>query len=692
MTACSDKTPDLAVITPPVARIVPQTFSIHGHERVDDYFWIRDDTRQDPEVLDLLQRENAYTQQVMSHTETLQDELFAEITNRLTSSNSTVPVKQGDYYYHREFRKGGEYPLYLRRKEHQPATILLDLNELAKGHDYYNVGNWVVSPDSQKLAYAEDILSRRVYTLRFKDLQSETLLPDVIYNADTSIAWANDNKTVFYVLKDPTTLRPYRLMKHTLGTTVESDQLIYEEQDARFYVSAYTTRSKKYVVISMQSTDSSEIRLIDADQPEAAPVIFLARENNHEYRLRHIPGEFYILTNWQAKNFRLMQVDEHLIGSKTHWQTTVAHQPEVLIQDVELFNDHLVLTERYDGLPRIRVFDQKSDAVELIQFPDPAYTARLHSNPEINSNQLRYVYSSLTTPRSVYEYNMATGVSTRLKQDKVVGEFDAANYRSERLKVTVRDGAEVPVSLVYRKDLKNKARQPLYLYGYGSYGSAIEPRFSSTRLSLLDRGFVFAMVHVRGGDEMGRRWYEDGKLQNKRNTFWDFIDVTEALVAKGYGDQQQVFAMGGSAGGLLMGVIANEAPEKYLGIIAHVPFVDLVTTMLDASIPLTTGEYTEWGNPEVAADYRYMLSYSPYDQIKPQHYPHMFVTTGLYDSQVQYFEPVKWVSKLRRYKLDDHRLLMHIDMTTGHGGASGRYARYKKSALEFAFILDLLAD
>ncbi len=679
-------------IMPPVAKVEPVTYSIHGHDRVDNYSWIRDDRRSDPQVLALLEAENNYTRQMMAHSSRLQDELYTEITARLTSEDSTVPVKRGDYLYHREFRSGGEYPVYLRRGlEESSPEILLDVNKLAEGHDYYNVGNWVVSKQDV-LAFATDDVSRRIYNIEFKNLKTGEMLPDVIGNASTSLAWANDGKTIFYVRKNPETLLPNRVYKHQLGKPVSSDQLVYEETDQSFYTSVYKTRSEEYVVISLQSTDSSEIRLIDADAPDSSMQIFLARENDHEYQVRHVKGSFYIRTNWLADNFRLMKVDDRHLGDKALWQGVVEHKNDVLIQDVEIFDDYLVVDERFDALTRLRVIDRNTGNSNVVKFLDPAYTVHLHSNPEINATSVRYVYSSLTTPRSVFDYDMRTGISTLLKRDEVVGDFDPGLYKSERIAITSRDGTKVPVSLVYRKNLKTKGKNPLYAYAYGSYGYSANPGFVSKRLSLLDRGFVFAMIHVRGGEEKGRDWYEQGRLLNKRNTFWDFIDATEELVTRGYGSQDKVFAMGGSAGGLLMGVIANEAPEKYLGIVAHVPFVDVVSTMLDESIPLTTGEFTEWGDPKVEDYYHYMLSYSPYDQIKEQSYPHMFVTTGLHDSQVQYFEPVKWVSKLRQQKQDNNRLLLDINMDTGHGGASGRYERYRTDALEYAFILDVLDD
>jgi oligopeptidase B len=691
LSACWSSHEDKTVLSPPVAKILPHKLTIHGDERVDNYFWIRDDDRRDPEVLALLKEENEYTKSMLAHTQSLQATLFDEITHRLTSDDRTVPVTLGNYDYHREYRLGGEYPIYLRRKlDEQEAEILLDVNLLAMGHDYFQVGNWAVNPSANKLAFASDDVSRRIYQIRFKDLDSGALLPDIIENASSSLAWSNDNKTLFYVEKDLQTLLPKRVKRHVLGQPVSEDVIVYEESDQAFSTSLYTTRSGAYIVIRLSATDSTEIRLIDANHPESEMMTFLDREVGHEFQIRHIKNQFYILTNWQAENFRLMSVDDQHLQDKKYWQELIPHKTDVLLQDVEVFENFLVIEERKNGLPNLRVINRDTFEENLIKFPDETYHARLHSNPEINSKKLRYVYSSLTTPETVFEYHMTKKTSVLLKQDKVLGEFDIDLYHSERLMVEVRDGTMVPVSLVYRKDKKREGENPLYLYAYGSYGYSTEPTFNSKRLSLLDRGFVYAMIHVRGGKDLGGHWYEEGKLLNKRNTFSDFIDAGRALIERGYGDKEKVFAMGASAGGLLMGVIANEAPEDYLAIIAHVPFVDVITTMLDESIPLTTGEFKEWGNPKEKASYDYMLSYSPYDQVKAQHYPNLYVTTGLHDSQVQYFEPVKWVSKLRQFKLDDNRLLLDIDMDTGHGGASGRYDAYQSDAREYAFILDLL--
>ena len=694
LSGCWGGRDDVDGITPPVARQVPETLSLHGQERQDEYYWLRDDSRSDPAVLALLAAENQYTDAVMAGSKALQDQLFSEITGRLTDDATTVPVQQGDYAYHREFRGGGEYPMYLRRKlaAAEQAQVILDVNTLAQGHEYYKVSNWSVSSGQNILAFTEDTVGRRQYTLRFKDLDTGVLLPDEIRGVSSSIAWAQDNRTLFYVKTDPQTLLPYQVYRHRLGTPSSSDQLVYEEADRSFLTTVYTTRSAEFVVLSLTSTDSSEIRLIDSQQPEHVPRMFLAREAGHRYRIRHVPGTFYVLSNWQAEDFQLFKVADSQLNNKALWQVVIQGRAAVKLLDAEVFNDYLVLSERQSGLPVLRIVPRAAEgsAGRIINFPDPTYTARLHSNPEVSATHLRYVYSSLTTPESVYDYDMHLGVSTLLQRDRVEGSFNPADYTSKRIMVKVRDNTLVPVSLVYRTDLFRLAANPLYLNAYGAYGFPSEPSFLSMRLSLLDRGFVYAIAHVRGGDELGRDWYEQGRLLHKRNTFQDFMDVTDGLVAQGYGAADKVFAMGGSAGGLLMGVIANEAPEKYLGIIAHVPFVDVVTTMADASVPLTVGEYGEWGNPQDLEYFNYMLSYSPYDQVRAQDYPNMYVTAGLYDSQVQYFEPLKWVSRLRRLKTDDRRLLLSVDMDSGHGGASARYERYQGDAREYAFVLGLL--
>lgn len=675
----------------PVAEKRPHRLIHHGVERVDNYYWLRDDSRSDPDVIAYLEAENQYTQDQMAHTEDLQDKLYEEIAGRLVADDQTVPVRLGDYDYYREFRQGGEYPIYVRKHVGRGQTEdILNVNHLAEGQEYFSVGNWAVSQDETKLAYATDNLSRRIYQLQIKDLTTHELLTDELTGAASSLAWSSKGDFIFYVRKDPETLLPFQVYRHKLGTEQAADVLVYEEQDQRFSTSVYVTRSKSFVVIASHSTDSSEIRVIPATQPEVEPTVILAREPGHEYRIRHTGNHFFIVSNWQASNFRMLKVHEGNLGDKNAWQEVLAHHPERLIMDFEVFEHHIVLLEQTAGLPEIRMMNRRTEEFHKLTFPDQAYSAWLHSNPNPETNELRFGYSSLTTPDSVYSYNMDSGARQLLKQDTIRGNYDPTRYESVRLDVPARDGTMVPVSLVYRKDQYEPGKSPLYLTGYGAYGYSTEPYFSAKRVSLLDRGIVFAIAHIRGGEELGRTWYDDGKMLNKRNTFWDFIDVTKGLVGQGYGHPDKVIAMGGSAGGLLMGVVANEAPELYLGVIAHVPFVDALTTMLDESIPLTTGEFSEWGNPAEREYFDYMLSYSPYDQVKAQRYPHLLVTTGLHDSQVQYFEPAKWVAKLRELKTDDNLLLLHVDMKTGHGGASGRYERFRADALEYAFVLNIL--
>ncbi len=675
-------------VKPPVADQRPNELSIHGDRRLDEYYWIRDDERSDPEMLALLAAENRYTHAVLAHTEPLQEALFQEISSRLPSQDRSVPVRKGDYSYFQEFIQGGEYPVYKRVDEQGNEAVLLDGNHLARGHDYYHIGNWTVSPDENLLAYVEDTVSRREYRLRIRNLETGEFLADSRDGVSPSLAWAGDNETLFYVRQDPQTLLPYQVYRHSLGKT--DDTLVYEQNDPAYYVSVSLERAQKYMLISLSSTDATQILLLDAAQPDGIPVPFLPLEPDHEYRIRHAGDWFYIRTNWQAPNFRLMRVRTDQIGTREHWEEVIRHRGNVLLEDFEVFDGFLVVSEREDGLTGIRIIDRSTDQVRQISFSDPAYAASLHSNPELDATRLRYQYSSLTTPESVLEIDMHSGETTTLKEDRVIGEFDSDHYRSERFFFAARDGTRVPVSLVYRTDRYQRGQNPGYVYAYGAYGFSTNPSFQARRLSLLDRGFVYAIIHVRGGEEMGRQWYEDGRLLKKRNTFNDFVDGTRELVARGYIDPDRIVAVGGSAGGLLMGVIANEAPELYAGVVAHVPFVDVLTTMLDESIPLTTGEFTEWGNPKQPESYEYIRSYSPYDQVRAQDYPNLLVTTGLHDSQVQYFEPVKWVSRLRRLKTDDNKLLLDIDMETGHGGSSGRYERYRRDAMEYAFILDVV--
>ena len=680
-------------ITPPIAKKIPYEMEIHGDKRVDDYYWLRDDSRKNPEMLAYLEAENAYKKTVMAHTEGLQDALFKELTGRIDKDDSSVPYKLRGYWYYRSYQGDQEYPTYARRKESMtgPEEIILDANKLADGHEFFSLGDFEISTNNNLMAYSTDLLSRRIYTIEFKDLTTGEMLPDRIVETTGQVIWANDNKTVFYIRKDLKTLLGYKVYRHKLGSSQDDDVLVYEEKDKTFYTSLGKTRDESVIYIFHSHTIKTGASLIDADKPDSDFKIFLPIEDNHEYSFAKLGNDFYVLTNWQAKNFRLMKVNADKTADKSAWVDVIPHRENVYLSDFMLFDDYLVLREKEKGQIRLRVIDHKDGAERQLKFDDPVFAASFSINPESNSRKVRLSYSSLTTPNSIYEYDMGDGSRKLLKQDKVLGDFDPANYASERIFITARDGKKVPVSLVYRKDhFKKDGTNPLYQYAYGSYGHTIEPRFSASRLSLLDRGFVYAIAHIRGGQMLGRAWYEDGKLYHKINSFTDFIDATKSLVDQGYGAKDKVFAIGGSAGGLLMGGVLNMAPELYLGVAAHVPFVDVVTTMLDSSIPLTTNEYDEWGNPNEKGYYDYMKSYSPYDNVKHQEYPNILVTTGLHDSQVQYFEPAKWVAKLRDYKTDDNLLVFDVNMEAGHGGASGRYKRFKDLALEYSFFFDLL--
>ncbi|CAM3933857.1 prolyl oligopeptidase family serine peptidase [Rahnella bruchi] len=675
------------MMTPPKAEKRPQTLSIHGDDRVDNYYWLRDDDRTDPLVLAYLTAENEFTEQAMQPQQALRETLYGEMVARIAQQDHSVPYVKHGYRYQTRYEPGNEYAIYLRQPaaEHENWTTLIDGNERAKDSEFYTLGGLDISADNQLMAVAEDFLSRRQYDIRIKKLDDGTWTDDLLKNTSGSSEWANDSQTLYYVRKHKKTLLPYQVYRHVVGTDPKTDKLVYEEKDDTFYVGLDKTTSEKYILIHLDSTTTSEILLLDADDPQAKPQVFLSRRKDHEYALDHYLGHFYIRSNKDGKNFGLYKSED---GVEVNWQTLIAPRIEVMLEGFSLFRDWLVVEERHQGLTQLRQIHWKTGEEKSLAFDDPTYTTWLAYNPEPETSLLRYGYSSMTMPSSLFELDLDTHDRTLLKQQEVK-DFDAANYRSERVWVTARDGVKVPVSLVYRRELFKPNENPLLVYGYGSYGSSMDPAFSGSRLSLLDRGFVFALAHIRGGAELGQQWYDDGKLFNKLNTFHDFIDVTKELVAEGYGDAGQVYAMGGSAGGLLMGAIINQAPELYHGIVAQVPFVDVVTTMLDESIPLTTGEYDEWGNPNDKAYYDYMLQYSPYDQVRAQAYPHMLVTTGLHDSQVQYWEPAKWIAKLRDLKTDDNQLLMHTDMDSGHGGKSGRFKAYEDIALEYAFVLAL---
>ena len=676
----------------PIAVQQPYTVTSPNGDRQDPYYWLRDDSRTSATVLDYLYRENNYFEQYSAKYQELTDKLTDEIVGRIKQDDSSLPYTKGDYSYYSRFDAGKEYPIYLR-KSLQDGTeqVMLDVNQLAGDSDFYQVANLKVSPDQNLLAYMEDTSGRRQYTLKVRDLRTGKNLPDEMTGLSSSIAWSKDNKTLFVIQNDPVTLLTTKVLRHTLGQDVANAQLVYEEQDNSFYMGVGNSGDNNYVVIYLGSTVSTEMRVQDASKPDNEFKVLAPRQRDFQYSASHINDRWIISTDWDAPNFRLMSVTADKIGDRNNWQPLINHDKDVFIEDYEVFTNFLVINERSNGLRRLKVMPwSEPQKAFYVASDEAAYVTYLENNIEPNTDYLRYSYSSLTTPERIYQLNMKTGEKQLLKQTEVLGGFDSSNYKTERVWATATDGTKVPVSLLYGKDFKPNGTAPLYQYAYGSYGSSSDPSFRSVILSLVDRGFVYAIAHVRGGQEMGRQWYEDGKLLNKINTFTDFIAVTDYLVANNYVAKDKVFAMGGSAGGLLMGVIANMAPEKYRGLVAHVPFVDVVTTMLDESIPLTTNEFDQWGNPKQKEYYDYMLSYSPYDQVKRQAYPAMLVTTGLHDSQVQYFEPAKWVAKLRTHNTSDQPLMFKVNMEAGHGGKSGRFSRLAEYAQEYAFILNLL--
>jgi len=673
---------------PPVAKVVPQELVAHGHTRMDDYFWLRE--RENPEVIAYLEAENAYTDAVMGHTASFQEALFEEMRGRIKETDESVPYKLDDYWYYTRWEEGREYPIYARRRGSMdaPEELMFDANEFAEGHGFFSGGPRGVSFGQDIMAFATDTVGRRFYTLRFKNLTTGEILDDVIPDVTGNVAWANDNRTVFYTKQDPETLRWFQIYRHTLGTDPAEDVLVYEETDEEFSSYVYRTKSKAYIVIGSSQTLSNEYRYLDANDPDGEFAVFLPRERNHEHRIDHYEGHFYIRTNDGAENFRLMRtpVDD---TRRSAWTEVIPHRDDVLLGSFEIFADYLVVSERKDGLPQLRIMPWDGAGEHYLDFGEPTYWAGIGTNYDFDTQVLRYNYTSMTTPYSVYDYRMDSRERKLLKRDEVLGGFDHEEYVTERLWATAGDGVRVPISLVYRKGLGRSGQNPLLLYGYGSYGSSMSATFSSARLSLLDRGFVYAICHVRGGMEMGRWWYEDGKLLNKMNSFTDFIACGEHLVAQGFTAPEHLYAMGGSAGGLLMGAVINLRPDLFNGVVARVPWVDVVTTMLDESIPLTTSEYDEWGNPNDEEYYYYMLSYSPYDRVEAKDYPNLLVTTGLHDSQVQYWEPAKWVAKLRAVKTDDNVLILKTNMEAGHGGASGRFRRMQETAFMYAFLLDL---
>lgn len=676
-------------VQPPVAEKIAKELSVHGDTRIDNYFWLRE--RENPKVIEFLEAENEYTEAVLAHTENFQKKLYDEIIGRIKQTDESVPYKLRGYYYYTRYEEGKEYPIYCRKKGSMDGEeeIMLNVNDMAEGHEFIQVVGLDVSHDNNLLAFGVDTVSRRRYTIQFKNLGTGGILSDRIPDTGGGVAWASDNETVFYALKDTVTLRSYKIMKHKLGADSADDRMVFHEADDTFSTYVFTTKSDRFIMIASFQTLASEYRFVDANTPDADFKMIQPRERGLEYSVDHYGEKFYIRTNHNAKNFKLVEtpIDN---PRKELWKDVIAHRDDVLLENFEIFKDNLVVHERKSGLPQLRIIKWQDRSEHYLDFGEPTYTAYISTNPEFDTNILRYGYSSLTTPNSTYDYNMDSKEKTLLKQQEVVGEFSPDDYQSERLYAEAKDGTKVPISLVYKKSTDRSKANPLLLYGYGSYGNSINPFFSSVRLSLLDRGFIYTIAHIRGGEEMGRYWYEEGKLLNKKNTFTDFIACAEHLIAQGFTNTDLLFAQGGSAGGLLMGAVVNMRPDLFKGVIADVPWVDVVTTMLDSSIPLTTSEYDEWGNPNEKEYYEYMLSYSPYDNVTAQNYPAMLVTTGLHDSQVQYFEPAKWVAKLRELKTDNNILILKTDMESGHGGASGRFKRYKTTAMEYAFMLDLV--
>ncbi len=687
--------------TLPKAAKKAHTFEIHGDVRIDNYHWMRltDSQKeaetpdaQTTEVLDYLNAENAFFESEMQHTEHFQKSLFEEMKGRIKEDDSSVPYKKNGYFYITRFEQGKQYPIYTRKKEtlEAPEEILFDVNEMAEGYEYYTLGGLSISPDNSKAIYGVDTVSRRQYILYVKDLATGEIYKDTIHNTTGGGVWANDNRTFFYTKKDAETLRSNQIYRHVLGTDASEDVLVYEEKDETFNVYVTKSKSKDYLVIGSYSTVSTEYQLLEADTPFGDFRVFQARERDLEYSISHYGTHFYVLTNKDAAtNFKLMRTPVENT-QKEHWEDVIAHRDDVLLEDISIFKNYLVLEERSNGLNKIRIKTWDNSVDYYLPFGEETYTAYVYANPEFDTEVLRYGYNSMTTPSSVIDFHMQDQSKEVLKEQEVLGgKFDKVNYSSQRVWVPARDGKKVAVSMVYHKDTQLNADTPLLLYAYGSYGHTIDAGFSTTRLSLLDRGFVYAIAHIRGSEYLGRDWYEDGKLLQKMNTFTDYIDCSKFLISENYTSKNHLYAMGGSAGGLLMGAVINMNPELYNGVAAAVPFVDVISTMLDDTIPLTTGEYDEWGNPNDKTYYDYIKQYSPYDNVTAQEYPNLMITTGLHDSQVQYWEPAKWIAKLRDLATSDNKLIMHTDMETGHGGASGRFDALKETARDYVFFLDL---
>ncbi len=677
-------------ITPPKADKIAKHLEIHDDVRVDEYYWLNQ--KDEPEVIDYLERENDYYDKMTAHTKEFKEDLFEEMKSRIKEDDESVPYFYNGYYYITRFETGKDYPIYTRKKNSLDAEeeVLFNVNEMAEGHSFYNLRGINISLDNKWAAFGIDTVSRRKYTIYIKNLETGEILPQGIGVTTGSSTWANDNKTLFYTRKDEQTLRSNQIFKHIRGTDPSTDELIFTEDDETFGTYVYKSKTNKYLIIGCYSTLTSEFQILDANTPEGKFTIFQPRERGLEYGISHYGDSFYILTNKDdATNFKLMKTPEKST-LKENWKDVIPHREDVLVEDVDIFKDYLVVSERNNGLNKLRIIRWDETEDYYLPFDNETYTAYTTQNPEFDTKVLRYRYNSLTTPASVIDFNMETRDKTIKKEVEVLGgKFDKNNYESQRVWATAEDGTKIPISMVYRKGIKKDGSNPLLIYGYGSYGATIDPYFSSSRLSLLDRGFIFAIAHVRGGEYLGRQWYEDGKLLKKKNTFTDFVDASKFLIAEGYTSKDHLYASGGSAGGLLMGAVLNMAPEIYNGVIASVPFVDVVTTMLDDSIPLTTGEYDEWGNPNEPEYYNYMKSYSPYDNVSAKEYPNIFVTTGYHDSQVQYWEPAKWVAKLRELNKGDNHIYFHTNMDAGHGGASGRFEALKEVAMDYAFLLDL---
>ncbi|WP_121966907.1 S9 family peptidase [Myroides sp. N17-2] len=677
-------------IQAPIAKVKPHELTAHNHTRIDNYFWLND--REDQEVIDYLNAENAFYQAETAHTKAFQVDLYEEMKSRIKEDDSSLPYFYNGYYYITRFEKGKDYPIICRKKGSLEADeeIMFDCNVMAEGHTYFHLRGVNVSEDNQWVAYGTDTVSRREYTLQVKNLITGEISPISIEKTTGSSTWASDNKTLFYSRKDEVTLRADKIYKHKLGTAITEDVMVYYEADDTFDTHIFKEKSRKYLVIASESTLTSEFQILESANPDGEFRMFQERVRELEYNISHYNGHFYIMTNLDdADNFKLMRCPEDKTTVE-HWEELIAHREEVLLEGVDIFKDYLVISERSNGLVHLKIqpWDNNQEAYYL-PFESETYNAYTGTNLDFDTEILRYGYQSMNTPSSVIDFNMRTREKEVKKEQEVLGTFDKNDYIEERIWATAKDGVKVPMSIIYKKGMKKDGTNPFLQYAYGSYGYSMEPYFSTTRLTLLDRGFIYAIAHIRGGEDMGRQWYEDGKLLEKWNTFDDFIACSEHVIAEGYTSAEHLYAEGGSAGGLLMGVVVNKRPDLYNGVIAQVPFVDVMTTMLDDTIPLTTGEYDEWGNPNEKEYYDYMLSYSPLDNVAAQDYPNMYISTGLHDSQVQYWEPAKWIAKLRVMKTNDKQLYLDTNMEAGHGGASGRFEAIKEVAKEFVFMFDL---